>query len=42
MPLEGRGPHMVARSKETPSALSDGETVETKLHRIAEKARKEP
>jgi len=42
MPLEGRGPHMVARSKETPSALSGGESVTTKLHRIAEKARKEP
>jgi hypothetical protein len=42
MPLEGRGPHMVARSEETPSALSSGESVETKLLRIAEKARKEP
>jgi len=42
MPLEGRGPHMVARSEETPSVRSSGEPVETKLHRIAEKARKEP
>jgi len=33
---------MVARSEETPSVLSDGEPVETKLLRIAEKARKEP
>jgi len=33
---------MVARSEETPSALSRGESVETKLHRIAEKARNEP
>ena len=42
MPLEERGSHMVARSEETPSALSRGESVETKLHRIAEKARNEP
>jgi RNA-directed DNA polymerase len=42
MPLEGRGPHMVARSEETLSALSSGEPVTTKLRRIAEKARKEP
>ena len=42
MPLEGRGPHMVARSEETPSVHSSGESVETKLHRIAEKARKDP
>ena len=33
---------MVARSEDTPSALSSGESVKTKLHRIAEKARKEP
>ena len=33
---------MVARSEETPSVRSSGEPVETKLHRIAEKARKEP
>jgi RNA-directed DNA polymerase len=33
---------MVARSEETPPALSSGESVETKLLRIAEKARKEP
>jgi group II intron reverse transcriptase/maturase len=33
---------MVALCEETPSVLSRGESVETKLHRIAEKARKEP
>jgi len=33
---------MVARSEETPSVHSSGESVETKLHRIAEKARKDP
>lgn len=33
---------MVARSEETPSVHSSGEPVETKLHRIAEKARKTP
>ena len=33
---------MVARSEETPTAPSSGESVETKLHRIAEKARKDP
>ena len=33
---------MVARSKETPTVPSSGESVKTKLHRIAEKARKEP
>ena len=33
---------MVARSEETPTAHRSGEPVETKLHRIAEKARKEP
>ena len=33
---------MVARSEETPTVPSDGESVETKLLRIAEKARKEP
>ena len=32
---------MVARSEETPSVLSSGESVETKLLRIAEKARTE-
>jgi group II intron reverse transcriptase/maturase len=42
MPLEGRGPHMVARSDETPTVPSGGESVETKLLRIAEKARREP
>ena len=33
---------MVARSEETPAVLSSGESVATKLRRIAEKARKEP
>ena len=33
---------MVARSEETPSVLSSGESVGTKLLRIAEKARTEP
>jgi hypothetical protein len=33
---------VVARSEETPSVLSSGESVETKLRRIAEKVRKEP
>lgn len=33
---------MVARSEETPAAHRGGEPVETKLRRIAEKARKEP
>ena len=33
---------MVARSEETPSVLSSGESVATKLLRIAEKARREP
>jgi len=33
---------MVARSEETPTVPSSGESVKTKLHRIAEKARKEP
>jgi RNA-directed DNA polymerase len=33
---------MVARGEETPTVLRSGESVETKLHRIAEKARKEP
>jgi len=42
MPLEGRGPHMIARREETPSVLGNGEPVATKLRRIAEKARKEP
>ena len=42
MPLEERGSHMVARREETPTVPSDGEPVTTKLHRIAEKARKEP
>jgi RNA-directed DNA polymerase len=42
MPLEGRRPHMVARSEETPAVLRSGEPVATKLRRIAEKARTEP
>ena len=42
MPLEERKSHMVAQCEETPTALSSEESVETKLHRIAEKARKEP
>lgn len=33
---------MVARSEETPAVHGSGEPVRTKLHRIAEKARKEP
>ncbi|MBN1664338.1 MAG: group II intron reverse transcriptase/maturase [Deltaproteobacteria bacterium] len=33
---------MVERGEETPSVFRDGETVATKLRRIAEKARKEP
>lgn len=33
---------MVERSKETPTALRSGETVETKRRRIAAKARQEP
>ena len=33
---------MIARSRETPSVHGNGETVATKLLRIAEKARKEP
>jgi RNA-directed DNA polymerase len=42
MPLEERGPHMVARSEETPVVPRGEEPVATKLHRIAEKARNEP
>jgi RNA-directed DNA polymerase len=42
MPLEERRLHMGARSEETSAVHSSGEPVETKLHRIAEKARKEP
>jgi retron-type reverse transcriptase len=33
---------MIARHEETPSVLGNGESVETKLRRIAEKARNEP
>src|SRR3989338_1973711 len=42
MLLEGRRVHMVARGEETLAVPGSGEPVETKLHRIAEKARKEP
>jgi len=42
MPLEERGPHMVARREATSTVHRSGETVTTKLRRIAEKARKEP
>src|SRR3990170_6707922 len=42
MLLEGRRLHMVARCEGTSSVHGSGEPVETKLHRIAEKARKEP
>ena len=42
MPPEERRPHMTAWCEETPSAHRSGESVETKLHRIAEKARKAP
>src|SRR3970282_68932 len=42
MPPEERRPHITAWCEETPSAHRSGESVETKLHRIAEKARKEP
>jgi RNA-directed DNA polymerase len=42
MPLEGRRLHMGERSEETSADHRIGEPVATKLHRIAEKARKEP
>lgn len=42
MLLEERRLHMGARSEETSAVHRSGEPVETKLHRIAEKARKEP
>src|SRR3989339_1545995 len=42
MLLEGRRLHMVARCEETLAVHGSGEPVETKLQRIAEKARKEP
>jgi group II intron reverse transcriptase/maturase len=42
MLLEERRLHMGARSEETSAVHSSGEPVATKLHRIAEKARKEP
>ena len=42
MLLEERRLHMVARSEETSAVHRSGELVETTLHRIAEKARREP
>ena len=42
MLLEGRKLHMLARCEETSAVHGSGEPVETKLQRIAEKARKEP
>jgi RNA-directed DNA polymerase len=42
MPLEERRLHMVAWCEETLAVHRSGEPVKTKLHRIAEKARKEP
>jgi RNA-directed DNA polymerase len=42
MPLEERKLHMSARCEETSAVHGSGEPVETKLQRIAEKARKEP
>src|SRR4030042_352477 len=42
MPPEERRPHMSAWCEETPSVHGSGGPVDTKLHRIAEKARKEP
>jgi len=42
MPLEGRRRQMNERSEETPAEHRSGEPVETKLLRIAAKARKEP
>jgi RNA-directed DNA polymerase len=41
MPQEGRRRHVAERREETPPAPRSGETVETKLRRIAEKARRE-
>ena len=41
MLLEERRLHMVARGEDTPTVHRSGEKVETKLHRIAEKARKD-
>ncbi len=42
MPLEGRRRQLIKQSGETSTAHRSGESVETKLLRIAEKARKEP
>ena len=42
MLLEERKLHMGARSEDTSAVHGSGEPVRTKLHRIAEKARKEP
>ena len=41
MPLEGRRRQMVEQSRETPAARRSGETVDTKLLRIAAKAQQE-
>jgi len=41
MPPEGRRRQMVEQSRETPAAHRSGEPVETKLLRIAAKARQE-
>jgi group II intron reverse transcriptase/maturase len=42
MPLEGRRRQMIERSGETPAEHRSGEPVETKLLRIASRAREEP
>lgn len=42
MPLEERRRQLIEQGRETPTAPRSGESVETKLLRIAEKARKEP
>lgn len=42
MPLEGRRRQLIEQGRETSTAHSSGESVETKLLRIAEKARREP
>jgi group II intron reverse transcriptase/maturase len=42
MPLEERRRQLIEQSRETTTAHRSGESVETKLLRIAEKARKEP
>jgi len=42
MPLEGRRRQLIEQGRETPTAPSSGKSVEMKLLRIAEKARREP